>query len=177
MQDDLKIDSYFIRILSRPPQAIAQLAGDVSHPNLSGTVKFYQLGRGVLLSAYFTGLPTENSSCPHRVFGLHIHEKGDCSGNELDPFANVGSHYNPAGCQHPDHAGDLPPLIASGDQAWFAFYTDHFSLWEVLGRAVVVHTNRDDFTTQPAGDSGSKIGCGTIQRVDPSPISRPQHTL
>ena len=153
MQDDLKIDSYFSRILSRPPQAIAQLAGDVSHPNLSGTVKFYQLGRGVLLSAYFTGLPTENS------------------------FANVGSHYNPAGCQHPDHAGDLPPLIASGDQAWFAFYTDHFSLWEVLGRAVVVHTNRDDFTTQPAGDSGSKIGCGTIQRVDPSPISRPQHTL
>ena len=121
MQDDLKIDSYFSRILSRPPQAIAQLAGDVSHPNLSGTVKFYQLGRGVLLSAYFTGLPTENSSCPHRVFGLHIHEKGDCSGNELDPFANVGSHYNPAGCQHPDHAGDLPPLIASGDQAWFAF--------------------------------------------------------
>ena len=77
MQDDLKIDSYFSRILSRPPQAIAQLAGDVSHPNLSGTVKFYQLGRGVLLSAYFTGLPTENSSCPHRVFGLHIHEKGD----------------------------------------------------------------------------------------------------
>ena len=153
MQDDLKIDSYFSRILSRPPQAIAQLAGDVSHPNLSGTVKFYQLGRGVLLSAYFTGLPTENSSCPHRVFGLHIHEKGDCSGNEL------------------------PPLIASGDQAWFAFYTDHFSLWEVLGRAVVVHTNRDDFTTQPAGDSGSKIGCGTIQRVDPSPISRSQHTL
>ena len=115
MQDDLKIDSYFSRMLSRPPQAIAQLAGDVSHPNLSGTVKFYQLGRGVLLSAYFTGLPTENSSCPHRVFGLHIHEKEDCSGNELDPFANVGSHYNPAGCQHPDHAGDLPPLIASGD--------------------------------------------------------------
>ena len=59
MQDDLKIDSYFSRILSRPPQAIAQLAGDVSHSNLSGTVKFYQLGRGVLLSAYFTGLPTD----------------------------------------------------------------------------------------------------------------------
>ena len=54
MQDDLKIDSYFSRMLSRPPQAIAQLAGDVSHPNLSGTVKFYQLGRGVLLSACFT---------------------------------------------------------------------------------------------------------------------------
>ena len=33
MQDDLKIDSYFSRMLSRPPQAIAQLAGDVSHPN------------------------------------------------------------------------------------------------------------------------------------------------
>lgn len=39
MQDDLKIDSYFSRMLSRPPQAIAQLAGDVSHPNLSGTVR------------------------------------------------------------------------------------------------------------------------------------------
>ena len=119
----------------------------------------------------------ETTNCPKRVFGLHIHEKGDCSGNATDPFANTGSHYNPSGCPHPAHAGDLPPLIANGSTAWFAFYTEHFSIREILGRAVVIHENRDDFTTQPAGDSGKKIGCGTIRRTDLSPIGRPQHIL
>ena len=75
MQDDLKLIPILAGYCPVRRKRLQQLAGDVSHPNLSGTVKFYQLGRGVLLSAYFTGLPTENSSCPHRVFGLHIHEK------------------------------------------------------------------------------------------------------
>ena len=54
-------------------------------------------------------------------------------------LANTGSHYNPSGCPHPAHAGDLPPLIANGSTAWFAFYTEHFSIREILGRAVVIH--------------------------------------
>ena len=177
MQNNLILDPYFGHLLSRPPQAIARLAGDAAHPGLLGIVKFYQLEQGVLLSANFSGLPMETTNCPKRVFGLHIHEKGDCSGNATDPFANTGSHYNPSGCPHPAHAGDLPPLIANGSTAWFAFYTEHFSIREVLGRAVVIHENRDDFTTQPAGDSGKKIGCGTIRRTDLSPIGRPQHIL
>jgi Cu/Zn superoxide dismutase len=35
--------------------------------------------------------------------------------------------------------------------------TNRFSVNPVLGRTVVVPANRDDFTSQPAGDSGAKI--------------------
>ena len=34
----------------------------------------------------------------------------------------------------------------------------------VIGRALVVHRDRDDFTTQPAGNSGPRIACGIISR-------------
>lgn len=34
-----------------------------------------------------------------------------CSGNPEDEFANAKMHYNPTGCPHPYHIGDLPPLI------------------------------------------------------------------
>lgn len=31
------------------------------------------------------------------------------------------------------------------------------------GRSVIIHGGRDDFTTQPSGDAGTKIGCGVIE--------------
>ena len=177
MQNNTTADAYFGRALTRPPQAIAQLAGDAAHPWLWGIVRFYQLAKGVLLCAHFTGLPVGTGICRTRVFGLHIHEQGDCSGNPPDPFANTEGHYNPSGCAHPAHAGDLPPLIADNGRDWFAFYPDRFSVREILGRSVVVHAERDDFTTQPSGNSGSKIGCGIIQRADTSRICGSQHIL
>ena len=38
-------------------------------------------------------------------------------------------------------------------------------LSDIIGRAVIVHSQRDDFTSQPAGDSGARIGCGLIERL------------
>jgi Cu-Zn family superoxide dismutase len=34
----------------------------------------------------------------------------------------------------------------------------------VVGRALVVHRDRDDFTSQPAGNSGPRIACALITR-------------
>ncbi len=34
---------------------------------------------------------------------------------------------------------------------------------DVIGRSVVVHAGADDFTTQPTGAAGGRIGCGVIQ--------------
>ena len=32
----------------------------------------------------------------------------------------------------------------------------------IVGRAVVVHKDPDDFKTQPAGNSGARVACGVI---------------
>jgi Cu-Zn family superoxide dismutase len=34
---------------------------------------------------------------------------------------------------------------------------------DILGKAVVVHADADDFKTQPAGNSGARIACGVIR--------------
>ncbi|MBR6728207.1 MAG: superoxide dismutase family protein, partial [Clostridia bacterium] len=85
-----------------------------------------------------------------------------CAEGEDDPFAATGAHYNPEGCPHPYHKGDLPPLFGADGVAISAFLSDRFSVSEVLGKTVVLHSAPDDFTTQPAGGAGEKIACGVI---------------
>ena len=74
-------------------------------------------------------------------------------------------HYNPNGAEHPCHAGDLPPLFSAAGKAFMVFLTNRLSVNEVIGKTVVIHSNADDFTTQPSGNSGSKIACGIILRI------------
>lgn len=45
------------------------------------------------------------------------------------------------------------------------FLTDNFRVRDIIGKTVVIHSKADDFTSQPSGDSGSKIACGEIVRV------------
>jgi hypothetical protein len=46
--------------------------------------------------------------------------------------------------------------------AYMIVYTDRFSPAEILGRAMIIHEWPDDYRTQPTGDSGQPIGCGTF---------------
>lgn len=146
-------------------QAAAYLEGSGSYPEISGVVRFCQTKEGVLVCAEVGGLPRAGGPCQGRVFGFHIHKGTDCGGSADDPFGNAMSHYDPNGCRHPDHAGDLPPLFGSNGLALSAFLTDRFSLEEVIGKTVVIHDHPDDFTTQPSGNSGTKIACGVIRRA------------
>ena len=41
-------------------------------------------------------------------------------------------------------------------------YTDRFRPCDVTGRSVIIHQMPDDYRSQPAGDSGERIGCGII---------------
>jgi superoxide dismutase, Cu-Zn family len=34
---------------------------------------------------------------------------------------------------------------------------------DILGRALVVHAGPDDYASQPAGNSGPRVGCGVIE--------------
>lgn len=155
--------NYLQTLLSDMPAAFAQIGGSADYPDLYGIVRFFPTTDGVLVNAELYGLPVLTPICSNHVFGFHIHEDAPCTGTEADPFANAGSHYNPGGCEHPAHGGDLPPLFATQDGfAWSVFLTDRFKWGDILGRTVIVHGMPDDFRSQPSGDSGPKIGCGVI---------------
>lgn len=130
-------------------QAIATVRGE----NIRGTVWFSQREDGVLVTAQIAGLPRDG------FFAFHIHEGPGCGG---EGFADTGAHFNPAGVPHPEHAGDLPPLLSGHGKAYLSVLTDRFCVEEVIGRTVVIHSGTDDFITQPAGNAGEKIACGVI---------------
>ena len=104
-------------LLNRPPQAWADLRGDVLHPGIYGIALFHQTPDGVIVAVDVSGLPSAQGACSGRFFAFHIHEGSACRGSATDPFSAAGSHFNPAGCPHPFHAGDLPPLLGCDGDA------------------------------------------------------------
>lgn len=152
----------FSSVLRQHPHAVARVAGSEDYSSIRGEVRFYQMQHGVLVVAEIMGLPAPEGKCGSPVFGFHIHAGNECAGNNDDPFADAMTHYNPGDCPHPYHAGDLPPLFGNKGYAFMAVLTDRFSLHEILGKTVIIHSHPDDFTTQPAGNSGMKIACGKI---------------
>jgi len=138
------------------PDAVAKIRGGAEVPKLSGCIRFYQQKGCVLIVAEIFGLPRENET---GFFGFHIHQGESCSGTD---FSETGSHYNPVDQVHPKHAGDLPPLMCCRGNAYLAVKTDRFTVHDIIGKTVVIHSNPDDFHTQPAGNAGKKIACGVI---------------
>ena len=139
-------------------EAKAEIKGNSEHSALSGTIRFKQVGNQVKVIIDLQNLPKS------KFLGFHIHAKGDCSGNDKDEFKNVGKHYNPSRTQHPEHAGDLTSIYSSNGRIHQEFETDKFTVDEILGKSVIIHSDRDDFKSQPAGDSGDKIACGVIMK-------------
>jgi Cu-Zn family superoxide dismutase len=132
----------------------------------SGTVTFETRGDKVRVSAKVSGL----TPGPH---GFHIHENGDCSAPDGN---SAGGHFNPTGKPHGDpatpehHAGDMPMLTAdaSGNatlEATIDTVTIGSGATNIVGRAVIVHKDADDFKTQPTGNSGARVACGVIVKA------------
>ncbi len=147
-------------ICNNRPMALAKITGNADNPDLSGDVNFYATPMGgIIVMSEVHGLPDRTN--PSGFYGMHIHEFGDCA----LPFDKTGTHYNPNNTTHPNHAGDLPPLLSNNGYAWMNFFTTHLTISEILGKSIIIHNMRDDFTTQPSGDSGAKIGCGLIRPI------------
>lgn len=130
-----------------------------------GTVNFAQKGDKVVVVAQVSGLAPGSH-------GFHIHEKGDCSSPDA---MSAGGHFNPTGKPHahpstPErHAGDMPMLVAdSSGNASITTELDVITIGggatDIIGKAVIVHTDPDDFKTQPTGNAGARVACGIIRR-------------
>ena len=131
--------------------------------NVRGTVWFSSAAEGVRVAAEIAGLaPGEH--------GFHIHEHGDCSAPDA---SSAGGHFNPTNHPHAArdsearHIGDLGNLTADGEgRAQLNYFDPKLALTgpnSIVGRSVIVHAGRDDLKSQPSGDSGARVACGTIE--------------
>ncbi len=158
-----ELQQIFYFLLQAPPNAYANIYGSASYPRVRGDIYFYSMLEGTLIFADISGLPFDIGVCNSRFFGFHIHEGSQCKGTEIDPFSFTGGHLNPNNCNHPQHMGDLPPLLGNNGYALTTFYSNQFTPANIIGHTIIIHDMSDDFKTQPSGNSGVKIACGEIR--------------
>ncbi len=144
-------------------QAIATIA-PASDSSVTGMAIFTQNGDQITLTIEIQGATPG-------IHAVHIHESGDCSSPD---GKSAGGHWNPTDVAHGKwgegefHLGDLGNITVGEDGTGvFELTTD---LWEigtgsdidVVGGGIIVHAGADDFTSQPSGNAGARVGCGAI---------------
>ncbi len=147
--------------------AEAAISGTKSDTTVSGTAKFDADSNGKVDLVLEITVP----KMAGKSVAVHLHEHGDCGDNGT----MAHGHWNPTNAQHGKwgsgsfHLGDIGNVKLDGKgKGTIKVSTDLWSLGgdankNVIGRAVIVHSGEDDFTTQPTGNAGSRIGCGVIQ--------------
>jgi Cu-Zn family superoxide dismutase len=144
--------------------AIVDIASK-SGSKITGTVSFTEKNGKVFMKASVAGLSAGNHA-------IHIHAIGDCSAED---GKSAGGHWNPTDNNHgkwmeaPFHTGDIGNIVADKEgKGTIERTTD---LWcidcddekkNIIGKAIIIHAGPDDFSSQPAGAAGPRVGCGEI---------------
>ncbi|MDX1539364.1 superoxide dismutase family protein [Arsukibacterium sp.] len=131
----------------------------------SGTITVRQTSDGLVFTPNLMGL---NAG----MHGFHIHQNPSCEPELKDgkpvAAAAAGGHYDPTnagthtGPQGDGHKGDLPMIEVDSSGAQQAVTIKGLTLDDLKNRSLVVHKRRDDYSSNPAGDSGPRIMCGVI---------------
>ena len=135
-----------------------------------GQARLQQTPHGVLLT-----LDLKNAT--PGIHGLHIHDVGRC---DRPSFESAGGHFNPSGRQHGflnpggPHAGDLPNInVPTTTQLSVEYVVADVtldpgprSLLDGNGSTIVMHAGKDDYMSDPAGESGDRLACGSIVRPE-----------
>ena len=112
---------------------------------------------------------------PAGQHAIHFHQMAKCEG---PTFETAGDHFNPEtkkhGLKNPEgpHAGDMPNFtVAANGTAKTTVTNKNVSLTDGAnslyangGTALVIHAAADDMKTDPSGNAGDRIACGTITK-------------
>ena len=153
----------------QPPAALPTATAALearSNSTTTGTATFTEENGKVTLKLEVAGAtPGEH--------GTHIHQVGDCSAPDA---TSAGAHWNPETHNHgapgtgEQHLGDLGNITVGADGkgtltiSMAAWKLGDGSTTDVVGKAVIVHANPDDFTTQPTVNSDGLVACGVIAK-------------
>jgi Cu-Zn family superoxide dismutase len=136
-----------------------------SGSEMTGIAMFIQDDYGVTLQ-----LNIENTTPGEHA--VHLHEVGDCS---ADDASSAGGHWNPTHEEHgkwgvpPHHLGDIGNITVGEDGTGsLTLTTDRWTLGDggesdIYGKSIIVHEGPDDFSSQPSGAAGARIGCAVIE--------------
>lgn len=137
-----------------------------SDSNVKGNAVFTEEDGVVTMVAVLSGMtPGEHA--------IHLHEKADCSAAD---GTSTGGHWNPTmqphgkwGSAEGYHKGDIGNLTADANgNATITFSTDEWCIGcddpnkNIIGKAIIIHQDVDDFVTQPTGNAGGRVSCGGI---------------
>lgn len=133
-----------------------------------GTATLEETKEGVLIH-------TELSHLTPGWHGIHIHQVAACN---IPDFKASGGHFNPKNASHgfenPQgaHAGDLPNVFVGNDGKLNTEILagrvslkagEANSLLDKDGSALVIHSAKDDYMTNPAGNAGDREACAAIK--------------
>jgi superoxide dismutase, Cu-Zn family len=133
-----------------------------------GTALISPSGKGVKVKLNLHGLPAGEHA-------LHFHQNATC---EAPAFTTAGGHFNPEkkhhGLQNPEgpHAGDMQNFTVTAKGTAKATIMDPNvtlgdgpdSLFTNGGTALMIHEKADDMKSDPAGNAGARIACGTVKK-------------
>lgn len=138
-----------------------------SGSDLGGEVTFTQEDGEVTMEATITGLAEGQHA-------IHIHQKADCSAED---GTSAGGHWNPTNEKHGKwgdaegyHKGDIGNFeVDANGEGTISMTTDEWCIGcddenkNIVGKAIIVHDGVDDYTSQPSGAAGTRVGCGVIK--------------
>ncbi|MGC2197974.1 MAG: superoxide dismutase family protein [Terriglobales bacterium] len=167
----------FFAILSVPAMATSLLyaAGKSTTVELKN-VKGESVGAATLKEArHGVKIKLNVKNLPAGEHAVHVHQTAKC---EAPDFKSAGGHFNPDekkhGLENPEghHAGDMPNFVVEPNGTAkvtitnqdVTFGSDSHSVFSNGGTALVIHAKADDMKTDPAGNAGDRIACGTIIR-------------